>query len=402
MKNLKDSEDLYIAVFKDPHDFDVWESLVNDCGTSSTRLQGNTTIEELRERSTILEAFLSKYPTLCNYWISYARSEVKAGNFSKAQDVYLRGLAYVKNDVQLWMSFLKFKLEITTTKDEELCRWFELARKYIGLSYYGVEFYQLYLQYLRTLCKVTPSKEESVLLLLRLMIDIPSYNYANTVNEVREQLSSTHLERLYALLGETESYSAGTKKLRDLMWQRFARRLDDIFAQVQNDTYVLYSFEIALQSSLLEHEVKPVARQHAQAWSSYLTYVETHYSQSYTLQLYERCLIAVGARVEIILKYIDFTLSRGLKNTAKSIMRKYLSQLSGASYHEVFMRLIDLEMSLGRFQAAKNSLTRYILASKRVPTCARQKLLQVESYMSSGDLNYISRLTKELCPPSAT
>lgn len=369
-------------LLQDPNNFSFWQSLIHAAEDQEILYDKTQSISKLKSLRKSYRAFLEKFPLAVSYWIAFARWEMKLGSCELSDSIYLEGLSYVEYDLNLWVEYLRFKLETITDNIQPVLKLFEKARMKIGNHYHSYDFYRLYISFLKTYSTKENKFHEKLLLLLRLIMDIPLYSYAALFKEIIEMLSNARLslDSLNNFAGEstlTELMSTfGNKKQSVLDYIRSL--VEDAYVANQFKSLLLFTFEKELGNKCLLFDQEYTTLAQLEAWISYLNFAEQTYPFSYVIQLYERCLIANFNHVELANKYVDFIINFGKFSYARNVLRKLISTSIGSDCVTLFLRLADLEVTSGHATHAKDMIVRYISHNSEVPNSIYNKLIDVE------------------------
>lgn len=72
---------------------------------------------------------------------------------------------------------MKFKIETISNNIDSILKLFEKSRSFIGFHFYSSEFYELYLEFLDNYKNDNNEFEKKYFILLRIILEIPLYNY---------------------------------------------------------------------------------------------------------------------------------------------------------------------------------------------------------------------------------
>lgn len=387
-------------VLKNPECFDSWQRLVYYAEYEDGHLLDKTLNVELIELLRhSYEAFLRKYPLLTNYWAHYALLEFRFSSKSSAESIFLKGLSFGSYDVTYWVGYLNFKLRTITNNVENILLLFEQARLKIGFQYHSSGFYLLYLAFLRTYANDWNGYNEKYAVLLRSLWDIPLYDCSNVLKESLDLVSPQNLSsKTLAILlcgSEVKEIKTQTKNNIKEISKRLERIVKGAFASSQFRSFRLFQFEKGLGEHLF-HSREFLSDEILELWGAYLSFVEAEYPHRYTVQLYERCLIATANYISFVVRYVDFMLHHKKFNAARDILKRYLSLVENQSDVILLVRLIDLELYSGNILRARNLVTNYIKYNARVPVVIFEKLFQIEAVIHSNDSEYLCSLAVEI------
>lgn len=397
--DTNDWQSVSLALFKDPHDFTLWQKLVNCAEYQTGRLLDVTASPSQRDLLTqSYESFLRKYPLLSKYWIAFATWQRKLADSKAADDVFQRGLRNVSADVHYWVAYLTFKVETISDNIADVAALFEAAREKIGFNYHAYEFYSLYIAFLKTYSTPENKFTEKLALLLRLTMEVPLYDFAGLYREIFAFIEphKQSFQHLKCFVGEDN-----LKKLRKecnnngkLIQKRLHKIVLDAYTVAQYKSYELFRYEKEIPSPT-SYSMDLIPAQKREIWRNYLEFVEFNYPFSYVVQLYERCTCLMPD-AEFFHKYVDFLLSQNKVALAQSILQRGISLDAVTDSASLLARLVDLQIYTGRISRARDLLASFIMCNKSVSVQIYDKLLEIEAFVSRNDGEHICRVAKEI------
>ena len=394
-----DWKSVSLALLKDPHDFLLWQLFVYCAEYQNEALLDSTSTkaqQDLLRHS--YDALLRKYPCLSKYWIAYAQWEWKFGSASRADTVFRRGLRTLALDVHYWLAYLTFRVETISEDVMEVAEVFEAARENIGFHYYAYEFYSLYSSFLKTYATAENKFEDKLALLLRLIMEIPLYDYAALFRYILSfiEQKNTSFKHLTHFVGEStlKSIRKECQNNSSLIHKKIHKYVCDAYIVAQYKSYELFKFEKAIPSSVsfTLDKVPVIARE---TWEQYLVFSEFNYPYQYVVQLYERCIYLKGT-ADAVERYTDYLVSRQKYALARSVLQKGIALYPVQKSSILLCRLVDLEICMGRVVRARDLIASFLMCNKSSPVHVYDKLLEVEALVSRNDEEHICSLVKEI------
>lgn len=361
---------LSAAVVEDFESLDQWQKLVREServdGTEVSKVSSAESLSLLRAT---YEAFLAKFPLMTHYWIRYAHIEFRIGHYERAVHVYNQALVHLNGSVELWTSYLRFKVDTITNNVQEIAHLFETGRLAIGRHYYSHEFYQLYLEFIKNY--VGADADKQYLILLRTIIEQPIYHYnlfakmffsaiSNLTETTIAYIVPQHALKSYGDLNQAAN------KLKKLF--------TDVYITTQAKSHQLFSYERHLERQYFD--VRFVPQGQLKQWHNYLSFLELNFQQKHVIQVYERCILITAAYPEFWLRYAEYHISQDKLVGASEILTRGMVYCSS---YKILLKLVDIELSLNNYTKARDLLVGYIRESVGVPIPIYEKLLSVET-----------------------
>ncbi|KAM9935688.1 hypothetical protein OXX80_004752 [Metschnikowia pulcherrima] len=389
-----------VALLKNPYDFKLWQKLVYSAESQNGLINKNSNQVEIENLRKSYESFLSRYPFLLRYWMSYALWERRLDHNDKAAEIFLRALRFGGYDVTLWVTYLKFKIETLTNNIGDILKLFEAARQNIGYNYQSFEFYSLYLEFLNTYADQTNNFRKKSIMLLRIMLEVPLYNFSAAYEKIFDFVSSKsstiddfsqfmHASNLAAL----KKSSQNNKKV---IQEQLEKVVADAYVVNQSKSFELFGFERSLVNNESVHEASSISLNQIETWANYLNFVEYTYPFDYVMQLYERALLSTCNHQKIISKYVDYCVIKGKLLQASNILCKTMPSSDRSASVWALLRLIDLEIATGSVLKAKDLISKYISVNSDVPNSVFEKLMQIEAFIKANDEDHLCTLTHEI------
>lgn len=359
---------------QNPNNIELWKELILVSETIDKKpITKSSTSDQITLLKTSYESFLNKFPFEFKYWIKYAIWEFKLGNTDKANEIYLRGLNISPWCIELWIEFLKFKIETISNNIDKVLELFEKSRGFIGFHFYSSEFYELYLGFLDNYKNKENEFEIKYFILLRIILEIPIYNYSFFYKkwfDIIENLSQDEKlakDKLKYIL-PNDNYKIDKKLFAELK-----KRFTDAYISTQFHTFELYNFE----KKLITKNKKFMSVQDIHAWLGYIDYLEIkQYPNKFIELVYYRWLYKEITNEEIWLKLTDFYIYHKKFNHARKSLTDALRYVNND--YKVLIKLVDLEIYLKNYQRAINLLIGYLQFNSNIPLPIQEKVMQAK------------------------
>lgn len=400
-ENGNDWQAVSLKLLKEPHNFELWQQFIycseNPDGRPLDVTSSNIKKSQLRQS---YESFLRKYPLLSKYWIAYAHWEQKLSNLPRAQVIFAKGLRYLRLDLHYWLAYLRFQIETISDNIDAVADLFEDAREAIGFHFYSFEFYSLYITFLKTYSTPENRYNDKLALLLRLIMEIPMYDFAALFKEVIafiQPQSNNSFKHLESFVGPVvlKTMKKDFNNNSNSILKKVTKLVSDTYVVSQYKSYELYTFEKNLASPISYILSEPSSQERGN-WSQYLTFVEHNFPFEYVFQLYRRCTYMTSLYSEFYEKFSDYLISNKRINLSREILQLGVSLVPNHGNITLLLKLVDLEIYNGKIHRARDLVVSYILSNKNVPVKIFDKLLEVEIYMSGGNEEYLCHMTREI------
>lgn len=389
-----------LNLLKQPYDLELWQKFIHHAehynGSILDKTASDAQVHLLRVS---YEAFLLRFPLLSKYWSAYAEWEFKLGHIQRANAVYSKGIAYVGHDVNYWIDFLRFKLRVIGDNTNELLELFEEARFKIGFNYYASDFYLLYLSFLRTYSTVDNGYDKKSVWLFRSITEIPLYNYSTLYKEFFRMISPKSLtfDILLCLLPESQEkqWKAQSKNNLVSISKKLEKVFTDAYVVLQYESFQIFSFEKSL-IPILHYSSDILSTNEIEIWVRYLDFAEQKYPFLFMYQLYEKCLISTAKYTKLVEKFSDYLLLKGKFNLCRQVLKRFVFINHNRNNIELLLRLVDIELYLGRYFKARDIVVKYLEINDNAPNRVYLKLIEIESLLHYGDGDYLCALTFQI------
>ncbi|KAI8614784.1 hypothetical protein BC830DRAFT_353194 [Chytriomyces sp. MP71] len=322
-QSLTEWDRQWTVVNGNPDDFSAWESLIK-LAESSQSVPGasgpvnsesdSTVIASLR---TVYDHFLAKFPLCFGYWKKYADAEMRIEGFTKATEVFERGVSAIHNSIDLWNHYCQFKVDKSSDDVEGIRTVFERAAQGVGYDFLSHTFWDKYIDY-----EEAKQQDARVFAILERIIRIPLHQYTRYFEKysqlsasrpVDELLEKAELDRVTA---EVKAANPGKKNdIEAELRQSIHKIKSDIYLKTQEGVLKRWSFESEIKRPYFH--VKPLDETQLATWRKYLDYEEEAVSTTENgdvtrvYVLYERCLVACALYEEYWLRYARYLTVRG-------------------------------------------------------------------------------------------
>lgn len=385
-------------LLSDPDNLSLWEQLIKDAEyNNKLGINKSSSVEAVDLLHVTYNKFLDKYPLLFGYWIRYAEWEFKLGNTLKAELIYEKSLQHLSYSIEIWVSYLNFKINTINNNILEVLSLFEKARRHIGNHFHGYEFYVLYLQFLQDYETADPPKFKSrYYVLYRIIIEIPLYHYEHffkSFMDIITELALLEKEKFRAILPyliPTKDLNRYSKLEPKSVAVSLKKIFVDIFITTQYKVYELYAFEKEFTRQY--YDVKLLLIQQQDKWDLYIDFLKLKYPQEIVMLNIERCLIVTSSYPRFWIKYANYFISsRQFLQAIEVLSRGY----SFNNHYKLLIKLIDVHITLEQYTKAKDLLVAYITNNVSIPIPIYEKLIAVER-LTNDDETYLISLFKEI------
>ncbi|EGW34294.1 uncharacterized protein SPAPADRAFT_54448 [Spathaspora passalidarum NRRL Y-27907] len=387
-------------LIQDPENLKLWQQLIDAAEFNNKRgITKSTPVPQVELLRVSYQELLKKFPLLFNYWIKLATWEFKLNaDRDKAVEVYQQGLQHLPYCIELWISYLQFRID--TLKDEEdlneVLKLFEHARGLIGYHFHGFEFYKLYLTFLESYQDADNQFLKKFYILLRVILEIPIYHYEYFYKKWFNIIAQIGQDQEFAK--KVVPFIVQVKELKGSDYKTLSVNLKKLFIDAyittQFKVYELFHYEKKLSRQY--YDVKLISRQQLDLWFQYLEFLEIKKS-SYPTKLleltYQRFIYATARYTDCWIKYADFYIFHEKYNSAKSALTRGL--IYNGDYR-ILLKLVDLEVFLKQYFRARELIVNYISNNVSVPIPVFEKLLSIERVFSENDDEYILQLFKQI------
>lgn len=166
--------ELTLSVARYPKSLEGWEKLLNHLMILASPLNKNIDTRLYQLIVSTYESLLYQFCYLENYYVDYALLEYRLGHLNKMHRVFQHGLAVFNNkSLLLWISYLKICNEVIPNS-QQLLKKYESAEEHIGMHFFAGEFWQIYLEQVRSRC----NHQQRFFSMLRKILEIPLYSFS--------------------------------------------------------------------------------------------------------------------------------------------------------------------------------------------------------------------------------
>ncbi|CAH2353720.1 hypothetical protein CLIB1423_12S01442 [[Candida] railenensis] len=404
MEVVSDWSKLSEELVSEPDNFQKWEQLIQlaERGSSSS-----SSISNWRKEKNINKLFsegdleimrltygslLSRFPLLHQYWLNFAEWEFRLGNTVRANDIYLEAISQLPYSIEVWTSYVRFKVVTTVDNLEDVIRTFEKGRECIGLHFYAHEFYELYLSFLREHSSSDKDMAQKYYVLLRIVIEIPMYHFGKFFNQFINIIEKS--DEVAQFIPRRERHDLKLVGSGKNVTSKLKKIFTDSYITTQHKVYQLYQYEKNINRPYFH--VTYLSESELTNWDQYLDFLEINHFPLELIKLtYERCLVATALYPKFWIRYANYFIANGKKiENAKQILVRGISCVQQTDYL-LKLKLCDLEIFQGQFIKARDIvLTNLRLQPTSIPHMT--KLVQIERLMNPGDDEYLLQLIEKL------
>lgn len=317
---------------------------------------------ELEQESNIVELcfvlLLSRYPLLPKYWTSYAKLCFRNGSKSKALESFKLGLSVLQFDVEMWTSYLNYRVEHISDDLEDVLKEFKRGMRRIGNLFYANQFFEMYINFFMSYFWEVEDTNEELLSVLMLAGSKPKYAFSTLFKRVED-----------ICIALKEKNKLKTLPSTSLLYEHQSLLASKVF-----------EFERQLNAPLIG---KPEQPNDIKIWQSYINFVCVAFDDEYIMQFLERSLLATGYDNVIVKTCCAFCISRQRINKARSILKRALHANNYPSAAHILIQLTLLEIYLGNFRRARDYLAQFARLNKSLPDEVLKELLSVNAFFTS-------------------
>lgn len=379
-----------VSLLKRPFDLSLYEDLIEIAENNNKKgISKSSTVNEIDLLRISYDNILEKFPLLVNYWIRLADWELKLGDTTAAEKIYIRAFQYLPFSIELWVSFLKFKINTVTDDLDQILSYFENARIKIGTHFYAYEYYKLYLDFLRNYSKNEKTYEKKYYILLRTIIEIPLYHYDYFYNIFFKAIAedSKILEKIVPK-NEVQSFIDKDNKAISLSLRKI---FTDVYITTQYKVYQIFEFEKDLPTHYFDNKL--ISSKELATWESYLSFVELNYPAYVSISLYERCLSYHANISSLWIRYVDFFIMLDKYVAAEEVLKRAIHLNSDCA---LYIKLADIYLFNSKYLSARDLISAYLHLNISIPIPIYEKLLNIESILSNNDDEYMMNLFSEI------
>lgn len=380
-------------LLENSEDFQLWEKLIKTAEANSKRgINKTTPEEEVSVLRVSYQKLLDKYPLLVNYWIRYAEWEFKLGDTHRSEQVYTQSFRHLSYSIELWISYLNFRINTLNNNLSEILDLFEIARKSIGYHFHASDFYKLYLIFLQNYQDDTNNFKAKYYILLRIIIEVPLYNYEYFFKILFDEIASISTQNKDII-----AYLVPQREISKKMFEpktaatHLKKIFIDVYITTQFKVYELFTFEKKLTRSYFDF--KYISQQQLETWSNYLEFLELKkYPQAYVEFVYERGVLVTALYPNLWIKYANYHISHGKYMRAiETLTRAYALN----NNYKLLIKLVDINLFLKNVVKARDLVLAYIRYNSSIPIPIYEKLINIERLINF-DEEYLENLFREI------
>lgn len=377
----------------DPYNLKKWQKLIKEAENNEGH--GINKISSPEEREVLRQSYrqmLKWYPLLTWYWIRFAEWEFKLDNYREALSIYEEAIQTIPCSIELWVKYLEFRIKTIGDDLQDILKLFETARRRIGYHFHSHEFYKLYLSFLKNYASVDESFTKKYYVLLRIVIEIPLYHYDYFFKTFFSHISESNIseEVVVNIVPEKELSSMNTKDMKSVSL-KLKKIFTDVYITTQYKVYQLFYFEKKLTRHYFD--VSYISQQELGTWENYISFMLLNYSFHYVITTFERCLIATANYPKFWIQLADYLINLKMYASARETLKRGL--WVNKSF-KLLVKLIDLEIYLQNFSAARDLTTSYIKLNKFIPIEIHERLLGLEHLVAPDDIEHMLQIFREL------
>lgn len=307
---------LTLSVSRYPKSLVYWEKLLNYIVKASAPICKSTEPQLLELIRYIYSSMLNEFPYLENYYIDFALLEYKLGNVSISHKIFQRGLqALNQRSLLLWTSYLKFCNNVVLNQ-KQLFKKYETAEEYVGLHFFSGEFWDLYLEEIRSRC--TSSKRYWNV--LRKILEIPLHSFSkfyalwlqhiDDIMDLKQLSQLTSKDELLKKLKIDINYSGRKGPYLQDAKKKLRKITKEMYMVVQYQVLEIYSiFESNIYINYYTSPETLVSSDEIETWVKYLDYTITLQTDSLTHLNFQRALLPLAHYDIVWIKYCKWLIN---------------------------------------------------------------------------------------------
>ncbi|CAH01731.1 mRNA splicing protein PRP42 [Kluyveromyces lactis] len=302
-----------LLICKYPKSLHHWENLLNHLLLKASPISKSINKDLLQLVRSTYESLLYQFPFLENYHVEYGLLEYKLGNFGKFHAIFENALQYFNNrSLLIWVEYLKICNKIMPS-DKQLFQKYAFAESYIGLHFFGAEFWHMYLNEIKLRCK-TP---QHYIRTLRKVIEIPLYEYSSfydlwlqTIEDVKD-LSQLRFyaedKELWKKLKIDTQLNGRRGPHLQVAKKALKKVSKELFLVVQYEVMEIYElFESKITKRYYMSAEELIPHQEIIVWTKYFEYIrEKKISDLIKLQ-FQRSVLPLAHYDHIWLQYANY------------------------------------------------------------------------------------------------
>lgn len=386
--------DISTQLLKNPYNLKLWEKLVEAAESNNgNRINKISSRQEVDLLRASYENLLNKYPLLVNYWIRYAEWEFKLGNTQTANEVYEKSLLNLSYSIELWISYLNFRIKTIDSDVKKVLSVFESARSKIGYHFHSHEFYSLYLSFLQNYANDHNGFKLKYYVLLRIIIEIPIYHYGIFFKKLFTAITEKNLtmEAVGYLVPEKELPQFTNIKDMKTVSLKLKKIFTDVLITTQYKVFQVFYFEKKITRPY--YDVSYLSNQEITNWNNYLNFIELNYPLDYVILSYERCVLTAANYSRFWIRYANFFINSMNYTIAKEILHR---GLNFDNNYKLLIKLVDLELFTGDYLKARDLILSHVKVNKLIPIKVYEKMISIERLMNPTDDEYLVNLVSEI------
>lgn len=381
-------------LLKNPYNLRLWDKLVETAESNNgNRINKISSPQEVDLLRVSYESLLRKYPLLVNYWIKYAEWEFMLGNTETANEIYEKSLLNLSYSIELWISYLNFKIKTIDSDVNKILNIFESARRKVGYHFHSHEFYSLYLSFLQNYANEHNGFKLKYYVLLRIIIEIPIYHYGIFFKKLFTSINEKNLtsEVIGYLVPEKELHQFANIKDMKTVSLKLKKIFTDVLITTQYKVFQLFYFEKKITRPY--YDVSYLSNQEIHNWNNYLNFIELNYPLEYVILCYERCLLTAANYFRFWIRYANFFINSMNYTIAKEILHRGLSFNNN---DRLLIKLVDLELYTGDYLKARDLVLSHVKVNEIIPIKVYEKMISIERLMHPADDEYLINLVSEI------
>lgn len=392
---FKEWSNIYSAIEFDPDSFNLWEDLLEEVENLEGGLCKASSTNAIKLFRFTYDSFLERFPLVYGYWIKYANLEFNLGNTEIAVQIYERAVGIIPLSVELWTSFVTFKVTVCPSL-RDIRNLFKRAAKIVGHHYLSHTFWDKYIE-----LETQRGDDLTLYNLYITIIQIPLHQYSRYFASLLKLLPQIPVDKLTSpeyltkfkqqYIAYKESLKANKPEIKDekIKEKKEGEEDDDekekseeeyirscvfkqfvaIFHSTHKRSIARWPYESEIQRPYFH--VLYLPEEECVNWRRYLQFIEIEcsnddsnnnnsssltYSSRFqdVITLYERAIIPFGHYEEFWLRYTRWLIAHKMISDARNVYRRacYILPIGRI---QVRLQYALFEESLGNFEFVKDS-----------------------------------------------
>ncbi|KAK0414237.1 hypothetical protein QR680_007222 [Steinernema hermaphroditum] len=313
--------DCWRAVNRDRSDFKAWMALL------SCVEQAN----DLRSARDAFKIFFENYPFCYGYWRKYAEMERRNENYSRAQEVYEKGVEIIGISSDLWIAYAAFLRQHYNESSDDINKIRKVYQRAIDASGRDFRSDKLWEEYM--MWEGANGELRNVMTLYDQLLSTPTFQFGQNVDRFRqfvattnpkETLSAKEFEDICESIqakapevplfdGEKNFTPGGLQLFQQAIVEARTEKIEKNQLQIQER----WAYETAIKRPYFH--VTALESSELKVWDQYLDYeMSCHKLPHKNVDvLFERCVVSCALYDHFWTKYTNYLIAYDPENISK-------------------------------------------------------------------------------------